>query len=163
MRKRFAALGILLFTVASNCVADPSDTATIHIVREHCDVWLSLEHLRSLAQREVEVVERDGSKAIFTGAWLGEVLDSGCDSAAWLDKHGSLRAVVKVTATDGFIAVVAMAEAVGDFSTRPVLLAWKRNGQPLSERHGPFQLVVPDDLKPGRNVRQVKILEVISP
>lgn len=163
MRKGFAALIILLFTATTTCVAAHSDTTSIHIIREHCDVVLTLERIRALAQHEVEVIERDGSKATFTGAWLGEVLDLGCDSTARLDKHGSLRAVVKVTALDGFVAVVAMAEAVSDFSTRPVLVAWKRNGQPLSERQGPFQLVVPDDLKPGRNVRQVKTLEVISP
>ncbi len=140
-----------------------ADTTTIHVIRRSCDVMLTLERVRSLEKRVVEVTERDGTKASYRGAWLGEVLDLGCDSTAWLDKHGSLRAVVKVTAADGFVAVVAMAEALKDFSDNPVMLAWQRNGEPLSERHGPFQLVLADDRKPGRNVRQVKVLEVIQP
>ena len=139
------------------------DTATVHVMRNGCDVVLTLERLRTLEQREVEVTERDGTKANYQGAWLGEVLDLDCDSTTRLDKHGSLRAVVKVTGADGFVAVVAMAEAMPDFSDHPVMMAWQRNGEPLSAVHGPFQLVLADDRKPGRNVRQVKLLEVIQP
>lgn len=155
---------LLLFGIALSNVSIMAqiDTATVHVVRKNCIANLTVERLRSLPLREVTVVERDGSKATYQGAWLGEVLDLGCDSTARLDKHGTLRSAVKVTAVDGFVAVVAMAEVVDAFSERPVMLAWSRNGQPLSERHGPLQLVVPDDLKPGRNVRQVKVLEVIS-
>lgn len=139
------------------------DTATVHVIRNGCDVVLTFERLRKLEQHEVEVTERDGTKSNYQGAWLGEVLDLGCDSTARLDKHGSLGAVVKVTGADGFVAVVAMAEAMPDFSDRPVMLAWQRNSEPLSAVHGPFQLVLADERKPGRNVRQVKRLEVIQP
>ena len=139
------------------------DTASVHVIRNGCDVVLTLERLRKLEQHEVEVTERDGSKVAYQGVCLVNVLDAGCDSTSRLDKHGSLRAVVKVTGADGFVAVLAMAEAMPDFSDRPVMLAWQRNGEPLSERHGPFQLVLADDRKPGRNVRQVKLLEVIQP
>ena len=159
LRSTLIALGILL----GSLVTAQADTATIHVVRKNCDATLTVERLRSLTAREAVVTERDGNTATYQGAWLGDVLDLGCDSTARLDKHGTLRAVVKVTAMDGFVAVVAMAEAVDAFSAHPVLLAWGRSGQPLSERHGPLQLVVPGDLKPGRNVRQVKVLEVITP
>lgn len=159
--KRFAfAIVLLMFPVA---LLAGSDTVAVHIQRAHCDTRLTLAQLRKLPLHEAMVVERDGSEAIYHGAWLGDVLDLGCDSAAHLDKHGSLRAVVKVTGADGFVAVVALAEAMPDFSDHPVMLAWQRNGEPLSERHGPFQLVLADDRKPGRNVRQVKRLEVIQP
>lgn len=139
-----------------------SDTATVRIVRMGCEIWLTLEQLRAFQVHEATVTERDGSQATYQGAWLGEVLDAGCDSSARLDKHGSLRAAVKVTAADGFVAVVALAECLPDYSVRPVMLAWSRNGQPLTERQGPFQLI-PDDKRPGRNVRQVKVLEVVMP
>lgn len=140
-----------------------SDTATVRVLRSACDVSLSLERLRSLPEREVVVKERDGSESKYSGAWLSEVLDLGCDSTTRLDKHATLRSVVKVVSADGFVSVVAMAEVAEGFAERPVLLVWSRNGLALSERHGPLQLLVPDDLKPGRNVRQVKMLEVITP
>ena len=156
---------ILLSFIALNLgiASAQSDASTIHILRKGCDVVLSLEQLRSLPTHEVVVSERDGSEAKYTGAWLGDVLDLGCDSTARLDKHGTLRSAVKVSSADGFVVVVAMAETVNAFTERPALLAWARNGIELSDRHGPLQLVVPADLKPGRNVRQVKILEVITP
>jgi DMSO/TMAO reductase YedYZ molybdopterin-dependent catalytic subunit len=153
----------IVWSVLPGVLHAQSDTASVHVVRKGCDTWHTLQQLRALPVHEATITERDGSQATYQGAWLGEVLDAGCDSTARLDKHGSLRAVVKVTGADGFVAMVALAEALHDFSERPVLLAWSRNGQPLSERHGPFQLVLPDDRKPGRNVRQVKLLEVIMP
>jgi hypothetical protein len=86
------------------------------------------------------------------------VLDAGCDSSARLDERGWLRAVVKVTGADGFEAIVALAEALQDHSERPVMLAWSRDGRPLSERQGPLPVILPDDRKPGRNVHQVRLL-----
>lgn len=157
LRLLLVATGMVLCLV----VHSQSDTSTVHVIRQGCNAVITLEQLRALPLREAMVTERDGAKASYQGAWLGDVLDLGCDSTVWLDKHGTLRAAVKVTAADGFVAVVAMAETVDAFSPHPVMLAWVRNGQPLSERHGPVQLVVPGDLKPGRNVRQVKTLEVI--
>lgn len=159
LRSALIALAVLL---AMASIAQ-SDTVTVHVVRPGCNVRLTLERLRTLPLREATITERDGGTAVYQGAWLGEVVDLGCDSTARLDKHGTLRTVVKITASDGFTAVVALAEAVDAFSAQPVILAWGRNGQPLSERHGPFQLVVPGDLKPGRNVRQVRTLEVLTP
>jgi DMSO/TMAO reductase YedYZ molybdopterin-dependent catalytic subunit len=159
--KRFASTSAALI-LPLLLLAGP-DTAAVHVLRPHCDTRLSMEQLHTLPLHDVRVIERDGSEAIYQGAWLGDVLDLGCDSAAHLDKHGSLRAVVKVTGADGFVAVVALAEAMPDFSDHPVMLAWQRNGEALSERHGPFQLVLADNRKPGRNVRQVKCLEVIQP
>lgn len=162
--ERLRYIVLLSFIVLNLGIASAqSDTSTIHILRKGCDAVLSVEQLRSLPIHEVVVAERDGSEAKYAGAWLGDVLDLGCDSTARLDKHGTLRSVVKVSSADGFVALVAMAETVEAFTERPVMLAWARNGQALSERHGPFQLVVPADLKPGRNVRQVKVLEVITP
>jgi DMSO/TMAO reductase YedYZ molybdopterin-dependent catalytic subunit len=154
---------LLCFFVLVVSSSAQSDTATVRILRKGCDTRLTLEQLRTLSVQEATLTDRDGSQATYEGVWLGEVLDAGCDSIARLDKHGSLRAVVKVTAADGFVAVVAMAEALKDFSDHPVMLAWQRNGEPLSDLHGPYQLVVPDDLKPGRYVRQVKLLEVTVP
>ncbi|MBX2971518.1 MAG: molybdopterin-dependent oxidoreductase [Flavobacteriales bacterium] len=159
LRSTLIAFGVFLGLLAHA----QSDTTTIHILRKGCDVALTVERIRALTPHEAVVTERDGNTATYQGAWLSDVLDLGCDTTTRLDKHGTLRAVVKATAADGFVAVVAMAEAVHDFSERPVMLAWSRNGQPMSERHGPLQLVVPGDRKPGRNVRQVKVLEVITP
>lgn len=153
-------LGVCLYAGPS---FGQGDDHALQVERPGCSAGLTLAQLRALPLQEMSIVERDGGSATYQGAWLGDVLDLGCDSTAKLDKHGVLRAAVKVIGSDGFVAVVALAEAVPDYRERPVMLAWSREGKPLSDRHGPLQLVLADDRRPGRNVRQVSRLEVISP
>lgn len=57
----------------------------------------------------------------------------------------------------------AFAEADSSFRERPVILAWKKNGQPLDDHDGPFQVIVPDDRRHARDVRKAKVLEVVTP
>ena len=68
-----------------------------------------------------------------------------------------------VDAVDGFVAVLGAMELDSTFKARPVLLAWERDGVPLDAHFGPFQLIVPEDLRHSRNVRNVGRVEVIAP
>jgi DMSO/TMAO reductase YedYZ molybdopterin-dependent catalytic subunit len=56
----------------------------------------------------------------------------------------------------------ALPELDAAFTDRLVLLADRKNGEPLSSRDGPFQLVVPDEKRPARWVRQVRRIRVIQ-
>ena len=42
------------------------------------------------------------------------------------------------------------------FTDKVVLLADRRNGKPLSEKEGPVRIVVPDEKRQARWIRQVK-------
>ena len=74
-----------------------------------------------------------------------------------------VQSAVRVGASDGYSALVALTEADSSFREQPVLLVWLRNGQPLSDHDGPLQLIVPDDKRHARDVRKVSSLEVITP
>ena len=65
-----------------------------------------------------------------------------------------------VEAADGYRAVFALSELDPAFTDRVVLLADRRDGQPLSMRDGPLQVVVPGEKKHARWVRQVIRLRV---
>ncbi|MDQ2793792.1 MAG: molybdopterin-binding protein, partial [Bacteroidota bacterium] len=67
---------------------------------------------------------------------------------------------VLASAADGYQAVFALAELDPSFATRPVLLADRCDGQPLPATAGPYQIIVPDEKKMGRCVRQVRALRV---
>ena len=62
---------------------------------------------------------------------------------------------------DGYRVVIALPELDGDFSRNPAaLVALRRNGQPLSARDGPLQLVLPGDKRHARWVRGLTSLSV---
>jgi hypothetical protein len=43
-----------------------------------------------------------------------------------------------------------------------VLLADKRDGQPLPQANGPYQIIVPQEKRPTRWVRQVTALQIVE-
>ena len=45
---------------------------------------------------------------------------------------------------------------------RLVLLATKRDGMPLSEQEGPCRIIVPDEKRQARWIRQVRILTIVD-
>ena len=60
-----------------------------------------------------------------------------------------------VEAADGYRVIFALPELDPAFTERVVLLADHRDGQPLSTAEGPLRLVVPDEKRHARWVRQV--------
>ena len=63
-------------------------------------------------------------------------------------------------AKDGYRAVFAWAELDPAFMEKEIYLVTSRDGKPLSEKEGPFELVVPGEKRPGRWVRQVTSLKI---
>lgn len=160
---RFIALVLLAVLNVGIVMAQP-DTATVHIMHASvCDARITLEHLRALPQRNVAVTSKDGETHHYRGALLQRVLNDACPTIAAMDKHARTAAAVKVTAHDGFVAVLGAMELDSTFKAQPVLLAWERDGLPLDGHFGPFQLIVPEDLRHSRNVRNVGRVELITP
>jgi hypothetical protein len=65
-----------------------------------------------------------------------------------------------VEARDGYRAVFAWAELDPGFMDKSVYVATMRDGKPLSDRDGPFELVVPGEKRLGRSVRQLTALRI---
>jgi DMSO/TMAO reductase YedYZ molybdopterin-dependent catalytic subunit len=115
-----------------------------------------------LPRRTVAVKERAGT-ARYEGVLLADVL-----RRAGVPLGGHLRGprvaqYVLVEAADGYRAVFALAEVDPGVTDRVVLLADRRQGQPLPEGVGPYRLVVPDDKIHARWVRQVTRITVQRP
>jgi DMSO/TMAO reductase YedYZ molybdopterin-dependent catalytic subunit len=67
---------------------------------------------------------------------------------------------VVVNAADGYRAVFALPELDPAFTDRVILLADRRDGQALSSRDGPLQIIVPGEKRHARWVRQVITLRI---
>jgi len=69
---------------------------------------------------------------------------------------------VVATGSDGYRSVVALGEIDPDFHPGTVLIADTLDGKPLDAKTGPFRLVVTEDKKPARSVRNLVSIEVRS-
>src|SRR5713226_4105039 len=75
-----------------------------------------------------------------------------------MPKRGSrvdLALFLVVGAADGYHAVFALPELDHAFTDRIIILADRRDGKPLAEKEGPLRIVVPDEKREARWVRQV--------
>ena len=61
---------------------------------------------------------------------------------------------------DGYAAVLALAEVDPAFHPGEVLVADTMNGKPLDEHSGPLKLVVTEDKRPARSVRNLTSIEL---
>jgi len=114
---------------------------------------------KKLPQRTVTVTT-SGTPATFQGVLLADVL-AKVDLPVGEKFHKTAASYyLSVEAKDGYRAVFAWAELDSSFMDKPVYLVNARDGKPLSDKEGPFMLVVPDEKRNGRWVRQVTALTI---
>jgi hypothetical protein len=67
---------------------------------------------------------------------------------------------IVATGSDGYQAILALAEVDPSFHPGEVLVADTMNGKPLDTHSGPLKLVVTEDKRPARSVRNLTTIEL---
>jgi hypothetical protein len=67
---------------------------------------------------------------------------------------------IVATGSDGYKAVLALAEVDPEFHPGEVVVADQMDGKPLDEHSGPLKLVVTEDKRPARAVRNLVEIEL---
>jgi len=75
-------------------------------------------------------------------------------------KGAALGEYVVATGSDGYKSVLALGEVDPEFHPGIVLVADELDGKPLDAKTGPFRLVVSEDKRPARSVRNLVKIEV---
>ena len=122
---------------------------------------LTLSDLRTMPRSTVTVPQESGVPAKYEGVLLAEVLRR---AGAPLGRDLSGNAVasyILATATDGYQAVFALAEADPQFTGSEILVADTVDGKPLFDYQGPMRLVAPHDKRGARSVRMLQRIEVV--
>jgi len=112
-------------------------------------------------ERRTVVTQDRGVKTTFEGVALRDVLaKAGVPLGEALRGGPALTRAVIAHARDGYTVAYAIAELDAAFTDQIVLLADRRDGRPLLPDTGPWQIVVPNDKRAARWIRQVIKLEV---
>jgi DMSO/TMAO reductase YedYZ molybdopterin-dependent catalytic subunit len=121
---------------------------------------LALSDLQAMPRFKVTEHEKDGGDATFEGVALYDVI---MRSKPMLSEHccsNAINTVIVIEAADRYQAVFALPELDPKFGHGEILLADRRNGQPLAPPYGPLEIVAPDDKVHARWVREVNLIEV---
>lgn len=76
--------------------------------------------------------------------------------------NGTIAMIVVATGSDGYRAVLSLAEIDPAFGQRPVLIAYAMNGSGLG-RSGDIRLIVGGDARMGRSVSNLVSVDVLAP
>ena len=103
-----------------------------------------------------------GATATFEGVALEAVLEkAGVEFGPSL-KGKRLASYLLVEAADGYRVVIALPELDPAFTDKQVVLAFLKDGKPLDEKEGPYRIVIPDEKRMARWVRQVTTLKIVD-
>jgi DMSO/TMAO reductase YedYZ molybdopterin-dependent catalytic subunit len=159
-----ALTGFLVCTAGIR--SDPTQTpgaAILEVVNESGKRFtFTATDLAKLPQQELKAKDHCGDEAAYSGVLVAEVLKKADVTLGERLRGKLLVNHLLVEAADKYRVVFSIPEIDPGWTDKVVLLAVKRNGQPLDEKHGPLQLVVPGDKRHSRWVKQVVRITVQS-
>jgi hypothetical protein len=157
MKTLIPLLAVLLVSLFAHA-ADFALTVTGEVKNP---LTLTLTELESMPAETIRATDHDGSAASYQGVPLHAILARAGVPQGESLRGEALQLCVLVKAADGYKVACAVAESDPLFTEKKLLLAYRRNGKELDSKAGPLRLVIPDEKRQGRWVREVTELEVV--
>jgi hypothetical protein len=101
------------------------------------------------------------NNATFEGVALKTVLEKAGVEFGHSIRGKRLASCLLVEAADGYSAVIALPEIDPDFTDKQIVLAFLQDGKPLDAKAGPYRILIPDEKRMARWVRQVTTLKIV--
>jgi Oxidoreductase molybdopterin binding domain len=159
--KRLCLFFVLLFALVFSSAALQSQQLTVQ-TDSGKEVVLSRADLEALPHIKVTASEHSSGPVTFEGVSLKSVLEKAGVSFGEAMKGPRLANCLLVEAADGYRVVIALPELDPAFTDKQTALVFLRDGKPLGEKEGPYRIVIPDDKRMARWVRQVTALKIIE-
>ena len=122
---------------------------------------MNLDSLNKFKQTEVVRKDKDGKDHKYSGVVLSDILQKAGVTSGKDLRGKNLTKFVLIDASDGYEVVFSLAELDKDFTDRTIILADKVDGQPLPAGDGPFRIIVQDEKKPARCIKQVTGIKIL--
>ncbi len=138
-----------------------SQSQTIKISGEvSTPLTVDAAYLQKFTQTTVVRKDRDGKDHTYSGVILSEILKNAGVTLGPELKGENLTKYLLVEASDGYQVIFALAELDKSFTDRTIILADKVDGAPLAPADGPYRIIVQDEKKPARCIKQVTAMQV---
>jgi hypothetical protein len=124
-------------------------------------VPISAADLYRLPQQTVSTADH-GVAVAFQGVLLTDVLARVPTPVGETLRKTAASYYVLAEGADGYKAVFSWAEIDPSFSDRRMYVVTKRDGKPLVNDRGPFELIVPGDKRASRWVHQLSALKILQ-
>jgi hypothetical protein len=103
-----------------------------------------------------------GTPATFEGVPLKSLLEKAGVGFGETLRGKRLASCLLVEAADGYRVVIALPEIDPAFADKQVTLAFLKDGKPLDQKEGPYRIVIPDEKRMARWVRQLTSLKIVK-
>jgi hypothetical protein len=103
-----------------------------------------------------------GTSTTFEGVALEAVLEKAGVGFGTSLKGSRLASCLLVEAADGYRVVIALPELDPAFNDKQIVLAFLKDGKPFDDKEGPYRIVIPDEKRMARWVRQVTTLKIVD-
>jgi DMSO/TMAO reductase YedYZ molybdopterin-dependent catalytic subunit len=156
-------MGLPLMAPAANPQASAqSKGAVLLTVSGEVDhpLKLTASDIAALPHVTVRAREHSGEDATFKGVALIEILKMAGMKFGESMRGKALSIFFVVKASDGYQVIFTPPELDPAFTDRTILLADEKNGATLAAAEGPLRIVVPDEKRQARWVRDVLSISV---
>jgi len=163
-----AAGAFLLFSFASLVsaqlkMAASSDSLRVSTRPYHADVSYKLSDLQSMPRTIVTIHNpHTSADETYSGVRLADILGPLKVPVGDGLRGEALAICFIATGSDGYKVALSIAELDPAFHPGEVIVADALNGKPLAPNIGPFRLVVTEDKRPARAVRNLVSIELKS-
>jgi hypothetical protein len=157
--KRFRFVFTVLFTLALQAALAQSQQLTVQT--ESGKTVLTRADLEALPHIKVTTTKA-GTSTVFEGIALEAVLEKAGVQFGETLRGKRLASCLLVEGADGYRAVIALPEIDPAFTSKQMILAFLKDGKPLDDKEGPYRIVIPDESRMARWVRQVTALKVVD-
>jgi hypothetical protein len=106
--------------------------------------------------------DKDKDQTTFVGVTLKALLEKASVTFGETLRGKRLASCLLVEAADGYRVVIALPEIDSAFTDKQILLAFSRNGKDLDQKEGSYRLVIPDEKRMARWVRQVTSMKIVD-
>ncbi len=164
MKKQLFIILLLSLTLLVPAVyAQTNDKQAIVNISGEVTVPITINDadLQKFTQTIVVRKDKDGNDHTYSGVLLADILKKAAVTLGPELKGKNLTKCLLISAADNYQVIFALAELDKAYTDRMIILADQMDGKPLPTGDGPFRIIVQDEKKPARCIKQVTGMKVV--